>query len=125
MPVPPPVRRAALLVTGEGAALALLGAVYAVSGVVGEPEDRVATVLTGVIALTVGLLLVAVGRALDRARGWALSPTVLAQLFVLVVASGLVQGRVYVIAVPLLLVAVAVLAMLLAPASRATFRGAA
>ena len=125
MPVPPPVRRAALLVTGEGAALALLGAVYAVSGVVGEPEDRVATVLTGLFALAVGLVLVAVGRALGRARGWALSPAVLAQLFLLVVASGLVQGRVYAIAVPLLLVAVTVLASLLAPASRATFRGAA
>ena len=125
MPVPTPVRRAALLVIGEGAALALLGAVYAVSGVVGEPEDRVATVLTGVFAVAVGLVLVAVGRALGQARGWALSPAVLAQMFLLVVASGLVQGRVYAIAVPLLLVAGTVLASLLAPASRATFRGAA
>ena len=125
MPVPPPVRRAARLVTGEGAALALLGAVYAASGIVGEPEDRVATVLTGVFALAVGLVLVAVGRALGQALGWALSPAVLAQLFLLVVASGLVQGGVYAIAMPLLLVAGTVLASLLAPASRATFRGAA
>ena len=85
----------------------------------------VATVLTGVFALVVGVVLLAVGRALGQARGWALSPAVLAQLFALVVASGLVQGGVYVIAVPLLLVAGTVLASLLAPASRATFRGAA
>lgn len=125
MQVPPPVRRASLLVAVEGAALVLVGVAYALSGIVGEPEDRLATVLAGLFALAVGLVLVPVGRALGCARGWALSPAVLTQLFALVVGSGLVQGGVYAVAVPLLLVAGAVLYQLLRPESRATFRGAA
>lgn len=120
---PLPLRRASLLVALEGAALALLGLGYAVSGVVGSPEDRTATVLAGLIALAAGLLLVPVARGLGTVRGWAWSPTIVAQLFLLVVGTGLVQGRVWAAAVPLLVLAGTVLYQLATPQARSAYRG--
>ena len=121
-PVPAALHRAGLLVVAEGAALALLGVGYAVSGLVGSPEDRLATVLLGLMAVLVGGLLVPVGRALAQARGWAVSPTVVVQLFVAVVAVGLFQGGVLRVAVPLLVVAAVELYLLATPESRAVLR---
>ena len=122
--VPPALRRAGLLVVAEAVALALLGLGYAVSGLVGSPDDRLATVLLGLMAVVGGALLVPVGRALGRARGWAVSPTVVVQLFVVVVAVGLFQGGVLPVAVPLLVVAGAELYLLATPESRAVLRDA-
>lgn len=121
-PVPAPLRRAAALVGVEGVGLVLLGAGYAVSGLLGAPEDRLGTVLEGVLALAVGAALLPVARGLARRRGWALSPTVVVQLLVLVVAVGLFQGGVLLVAVPLLVAAGAVLYLLATPQSRDVFR---
>ncbi len=120
-----PVRLAAVLVALEGLALALLGAGYGVSGVVGEPQDRLATVLAGVLALLVGVALLPVARGLVHARGWALSPTIVVQVFVVVVAVGLLQGGVLVVAVPLLLAGGLVLWSLATRQAREIFRGSA
>ncbi len=121
---PRSLRRAAGLVLLQAAALVVLGVVYGASGILGSPEDRRATVLAGLLAAAVGLALLVVGRALARGRGWALSPSVLTQVFVVVVAVGLLQGGVLVVGVPLLGVAAAVLWALVTPGSRAVFRGA-
>jgi hypothetical protein len=123
--VPGPLRTAGALVITEGLALALLGAGYAVSGVVGRPEDRLATVLAGAFALLVGAGLVQVGRGLRQGRAWSLAPTVVVQVFTFVVGVGLLQGGVLWAALPLLGLPAAVLLLLAAPASRDVFRGAA
>ena len=121
---PRSLRRAAGLVLLQAAALLVLGVAYAVSGVLGSPENRVATVLAGLLAAVVGLALVAVGRGLGRGRAWALSPSVVTQVFVVVVAVGLLQGGVLLVAVPLLVLAAAVLWSLATSGSRAVFRDA-
>lgn len=118
-----PLRRAAIVLGVEGVALALLGVGYAASGVLGRPEDRLATVLAGLFALAVGLLLLPVARALGAVRGWAWSPAILTQLFLLVVGVGLGQGRVYAAAAPVLLLALAVLYQLATAEARAAYRG--
>ena len=120
---PRPVRAAAALVAVEGLALALLGAGYAVSGVVGAPEDRLATVVAGGFALLVGVALTGVARGLARARSWALAPTVVVQVFTFVVGVGLLQAGVLAVALPLLLVPATVLYLVATPASRDVFRG--
>ncbi|MCW2776805.1 MAG: hypothetical protein JWN17_530 [Frankiales bacterium] len=116
-----PVRRAAVLVAVEGAALAVLGVVYAVAGLLGRPEDRAGALLGGLIAVAVGLVLLPVARALDRRRQWARSPVVVVQLFGLPVGYGLAQGKVWVAAVVVLGLAVAVLLQLAAPEARLAF----
>ena len=116
-----PLRRAALRVALEGAALALLGLGYGVAGVLGEPFDRLATVLEALFTVVLGVGLLLVARALAAARRWAMAPAVLTQLLALPVGVGLVQGEVWYAAVPVLLLAVAVLAHLAAPSSRAAF----
>ncbi len=118
----PALTGAALLVAGEGGAMVLAGIAYALAGVLAAPEDRLATVLGGALALVAGLLVLAVARGLRARRAWAWSPTVVAQMFLLVIAYGLVQGRVWAVAVPLLLAALGVLGLLLTPAARAAFR---
>lgn len=120
---PAPLRRAGSLVLVEGGGLVLLGVLYAGSGVLGQPEDRLATVLAGVLAVLAGLALLAAGRALRAGRSWAWSPAVLAQLFTVVVAIGLLQGRVWLVGGLLLLPAASVLYLLATPESRAAYRG--
>jgi hypothetical protein len=117
------VRRAALLVAVEGAALALLGVGYAAAGLIGEPFDRTATLLEGGFALLIGVLALLVARGLRRTAGWSRSPAVVLQLLALPVGVGLVQGRVWFAAVPVLLLAGTVLYQLATPEARLAFRG--
>ncbi|CAA9343835.1 MAG: hypothetical protein AVDCRST_MAG07-2559 [uncultured Frankineae bacterium] len=118
-----PVARAAALVALEGVALAVLGTVYGVAGVVGEPLDRTATLIEAGFAVVAGVLLLLVARGLARVRGWSRAPAVVAQLLALPVGVGLVQGRVWVAAVPVLLLALGVLQALTTPQARRAFRG--
>ncbi len=122
-PVPPVLRWAAAVVAVEAVALAVLGAGYAVSGLVGDPESRLGTVLAGVLAVLVGLALLPVARALGRARSWAVAPTVVVHLLAVVVAVGLLQGGVPAVGLPLLAAAAGVLSCLAAPTSRAALKG--
>jgi hypothetical protein len=117
------VTRAALLVGVEGAALAILGLGLGVAGVVGDPFDRAATVLEAGFAVGVGALLLLMARGLSRVVGWVRSPTVVLQLLALPVGVGLVQGRVWYAAVPVLALPVGVLYQLATPEARAAFRG--
>ena len=116
------LRRAALLVAVEGAALTLVAVAYALSPVLAQPEDRLATVLEGVLALLAGLAVLAVARGLAVPRGWAFSPAIVTQLFLVVVAWGLLQGRVYLVALPLLVLAGGVLYLLSRPEAREAYR---
>lgn len=99
--------------------LVLLGIGYGVAGVVGEPFDRLATILEALLAVALGAGLLLVARALAGARRWGMAPAVLAQLLALPVGVGLVQGEVWYAAVPVLLLAIAVLAHLATPSARA------
>ena len=91
------------------------------AGLVGDPFDRTATLLEAAMALAVGLLLLLVARALAGTAGWARSPAVVAQLLMLPVGVGLAQGRVWWAAVPVLVLAVAVLVALFTPQARAAY----
>ncbi len=116
-------RRAALLVAVEGAALTVLGAAYAVAALVGEPFDRAATLLEAGYAVVAGVLVLLVARGLWRTAGWSRAPAVVMQLLALPVGVGLLQGRVWYAAVPVLLLAGAVLYQLATPAARQAFAG--
>ena len=115
------VRRAAVLVALEGVGLVGVGVVYAVAGLVGQPEDRVGTELGAAIAVAVGLLLLLVARGLDRRQRWSRAPAITVQLFALPVGYGLAQGRVWVAAAVVLVLAVAVLLTLASPGARLAF----
>lgn len=117
------VTRAALLVGVEGVALTVLGVGYGVAGVVGAPFDRAATLLEGGFAVLAGVVLLLVARGLVRVAGWARSPAVVLQLLALPVGGGLVQGRVWYAAVPVLTLAVGVLVLLATAEARQAFRG--
>jgi hypothetical protein len=117
-----PVARAAALVALEGLALTVLGVVYGVAGVVGEPFDRTAALLEAGLAVLVGALVLLVARGLAEVRGWARSPAVVVQLLALPVGVGLVQGAVWVAAVPVLVLAGSVLWCLATPEARLAFR---
>ena len=118
-----PVARAALLVAVEGVALTALGAVYGLAGALGDPFDRTATLLEAGLAVLVGVLTLLVARGLARVQGWSRSPAVVLQLLALPVGVGLVQGRVWIAAVPVLLLAGGVLYCLATPEARLAFRG--
>ena len=101
--------------------LALVGVAYGAAGLVGDPFDRTATLLEAAFALIAGALLLQVARGLVRAAGWARSPAVVTQLLALPVGVGLVQGRVWWAAVPVLALAVAVLVAVFRPQARAAY----
>ena len=117
-----PVALAAALVGVEGVALVLLGVVYGGAGLVGDPFDRTATLLEAGLAVIVGVLVLLVARALADVRGWARSPAVVVQLLALPVGYGLVQGEVWLAAVPVLGLALAVLYHLFTAEARLAFR---
>ena len=117
------VRRAAVLVALEGVGLVGVGSVYAVAGVVGQPEDRVGAELGALIVAVVGLFLLVVARGLDRQRPWSRAPAVTVQLFALPVGYGLAQGRVWAAAVVVVGLAVAVLLTLASSEARRAFAG--
>ena len=117
-----PVALAAALVGVEGVALVLLGVVYGGAGLVGDPFDRTATLLEAGLAVLAGALVLLVARGLGDVRWWARSLAVVLQLLALPVGYGLVQGRVWLAAVPVLLLAGSVLYLLMTTEARLAFR---
>jgi hypothetical protein len=115
------VSRAAALVALEGGGLVLGGVAYGVAGLVGDPFDRTATLLQAAFALVVGVLVLLVARGLHRTSGWSRSPVVLLQLLALPVGVGLAQSGIWYAAVPVLLLAAAVLYLLATPEARLAF----
>lgn len=126
MQAPRQVLVAAALLAVEGAALVVLGAVYAVAGLAGAPTDRLATLLAAAASVALGLLvLLVLASGVRRLRGGARSPAVVLQLLALPVGSGLVQGRVWVAAAVVLGLAGGVIYHLATPEAREAFRAAA
>jgi hypothetical protein len=117
-----PVALAAALVALEGLALVVLGVVYGVAGLLGDPFDRAATLLEAGLAVLVGVLVLLVARGIADVRGWARSPAVVVQLLALPVGYGLVQGGVWLAAVPVLGLPLGVLFLLSTAEARLDFR---
>lgn len=61
-------------------------------GLLRSSDDRVGTVLAGLLGLGLGGALVATGVGLFRGRGWAWSPSVLLQVFLVVVTVSLLRA---------------------------------
>ena len=98
-------RRASWLLLAEGLVLLVVGVVDAVATVVGDPEDRAASLGVALFAVAGGLLLGWLGRAVARTRSWARTPSIVLQLLAFPVATGLAQGGVWLAAVPMFLLA--------------------
>ena len=108
------MRRAAGLLGLEGLALALVGAVDAVATAFGSPTDRGLSLLLAGFGVATGGLLVLLGSAVNRLRGWARTPALVLQLLAFPVGTGFVQGGLWWVAVPVLLLAGATMYHLLA-----------
>jgi hypothetical protein len=101
--------RASWLLLVEGAGLTVVGLADGIATVVGDPDDRAASLGVALFAVAGGLLLLGLGRAVRRRRGWARSPAVVLQLLAFPVGTGLAQGGVWAAAVPVFLLAGATL----------------
>ena len=106
---PPAVRRAALLLGLEGAALLVVGVVFAIATATGSPTNRGLSFTLAGFAVGAGVVLGLLGRSLARLRGWVRSPSVVLQLLAFPVGVGLLQGGLWAAGVPVLLVAGATL----------------
>jgi hypothetical protein len=117
--VPSAIRAAAVLVLAEAAALAVTALVLLVLAFVHTTTRLWAAVSIVGFALVGAAVLALCGRGLLRLRPSARSPVILVQLLALPVgySLGIQAGRVLV-GLPILLVAIAVLVLLLLPASR-------
>ncbi|WP_328807954.1 hypothetical protein [Nonomuraea antri] len=107
---------AAAVVALEGLVALGLGGFVAVESLVGKPDDVTSAIAEAVFGVLVGagLLWVAWGGLYKKER-WGRAPGVLAQIFVLPVAWTLMQSGQARLGIPLIVVALAGLAALLAP----------
>jgi hypothetical protein len=108
---------AAVVLALEGLTILGLGGYVAVQTVVGDPLDVSTSIAEAAIGVIVGAALIWVAWGAYGAQRWSRSPGVLAQIFAVPVAITLIQSGRQVAGGVLLLAAVTVLAMLLAPAS--------
>ena len=98
----------------------VIAGVDTISGRSYQVSSGVALTIIG-FGATVALIAIAVG--LGRARRWSRTPALLTQLFSGIVAIYLIEGGRYGWGVPLILLALIVLAFLLAPATWRTLMG--
>ena len=119
----PLLRRLSLLLALEGLALALLGIGYGVASL-SDSSERAPAELAAAAAVLAGLVLLVLARAADRSRPWSRSPAVVLNVFPFPVALGLLQAGVWWVAVPMVLLAGAVLYLYATPELRQLFREA-
>ena len=117
-----PLRLLAGMLALEALLLVGLGVGYAVVSALGSPEDLLAAELAAAFALALGLATAVLGRAVGRRRGWARTPAVLLNLLTLPVAVGLLQAHVWLVGIPVLLLALATLATFAHPVVRRELR---
>jgi hypothetical protein len=117
---PRTVLAAAVVVALEAAALVLLGLVEAVRTAVSDAGSPLLALATAAMAVAAGMLLGWLARSLAGLRRWARSPVVVVQLIALPVGWTLAvtNGR-PLLGLPVLAMAVAVLALLATPDARA------
>jgi hypothetical protein len=120
----PPVRRAAVLLVTEAVAVLGFALVYAVGAVTGDALKPGGALVGGVMLAVFAGLIVLVARGVDDLRGWARSPAIVVQLLALPIGIGLAYARVWLAAVPVVLLAGAVLYQLATPEARIAFREA-
>jgi hypothetical protein len=120
----PPVRRAAVLLVTEAVAVLGFALVYAVGAVSGDALKPGGALVGGVMLAVFAGLSVLVARGVDDLRGWARSPAIVVQLLALPIGIGLAYARVWLAAVPVVLLAGAVLYQLATPEARIAFREA-
>jgi hypothetical protein len=94
-----------VLLAVEGIALVVVGLVFAIATAAGSPTNRGLSFTVAGFGIAAGAVLVLLGRAIDRLRGWARSPAVVLQLLAFPVGVGLLQGHVWAAGVPVLLLA--------------------
>lgn len=104
----------------ESVALAGLAAFLAVEVVVADSDNRTRALVAAGLAVLAAVALALVTRGLVRCRRWARAPLVVTNLLVLPVAVDLVRGDRWYVGGPLLVLAVAVLGLLFAPATEAS-----
>ena len=109
----------ATLVALEAVGLVAAAVFYLVELVVADTGDPVRALVTAALALAAGAGLALVARGLLHRRRWARAPALVTNLILLPVGYGLVQGGRWYIGLPLLLLGVAVLVLLFAPATAA------
>ncbi len=116
------VRRIAQLLGVEGAALIVLGGVYAVVSATGRPENRLGAELAAAFLVVLGAAVVLLARAIAAGRTWPRTPAVVVNVIALPVGLGLLQGHLYVAGVVLLLPAVILLWLTATPEARERLR---
>ncbi|MCU1596136.1 MAG: hypothetical protein JWO12_3528 [Frankiales bacterium] len=114
------LRRLALLVAAEGAALLAVGIGY---GAVGVGAKEVLFIeLAALTAVVTGLVLLLLARAAAKGRPWCRSPIVVLNVFPFPLALTQLQAGVWWVALPMVLLAGSVLYLLATPDLRAAFR---
>jgi hypothetical protein len=117
--VPAVLRLAALVLAAEAAGVVTLGLVDGFKVVTGSPRSFGLAVVGALLALGTGAVLLLLARAVLRTRGWAFTPALVLQGLALPVGYSLaVQAGRWYYGGPILLLAIAALCLLLAPASR-------
>ncbi|HEX7186703.1 MAG TPA: hypothetical protein VF423_00635 [Actinomycetes bacterium] len=116
---PVTLRACLTLVGAEALGLGAASIFFLVELVVADADDRVRAAVAGVLVLAGAVGLGLVTRGLWQRRRWARAPALVSNLLVLPVAFDLVRGGRWYVGGPLLLVALAVLVLLFAPATDA------
>ena len=117
----PLVRRLAVLLALEGAALVLAGLGYGVAGLA-KGADTAPIELAAAAAVVGGLVLLLLARATVRVKPWSRSPAVVLNVFPFPLGLSLLQAGAWWVAVPLVAVAATVLYLYATPELREAFR---
>lgn len=115
------LRRLALLLAAEGVLLAGLGVVYGAASLT-DTSQRLPAALAAGTAVGAGVVLLLLARGVAGQRGWARSPAVVLNVFPFPVALGMLQAGVWWVALPMVLLAGAVLYLFATPDLREAFR---
>lgn len=118
-PVVSSLRACVGLVALEAIGLLAVTVFFVVELFVATPDDRGRALVAAVLVLAAAAGLALVARGLASGRRWARAPALVTNLLVLPVAADILRGGRWYVGVPLLLWAVAVLALLFAPATDA------
>ncbi|MEV7968847.1 hypothetical protein AB0O34_23090 [Sphaerisporangium sp. NPDC088356] len=108
---------AAVVLAVEGVTAVVLGAYAAVETVIGKPADVSSSIAVSAFGIVIGAALVWVAWGVLGAARWSRAPGVVTQIFALPVAVSLVQSGQSVPGVLIIVVALAGLVALLAPAT--------
>jgi len=113
------LRACAGLVALQVLGLLAVAVVLVVELFVATPDDPARALVAVLLVLVAAVGLALVVRGLTRGRRWARAPAVVTNLLVLPVAFDVARGDRWYVGVPLLLWALAVLALLVAPSTDA------